>query len=752
MARQDVRDRASHAAPATRPSTTGSAVLWIGTVAYGASTVALLAVLSRHASKSAFTSVAALLGLAFVVSLVPAGTTLRSASLVADGRPPPALRPRSALLITSVSLAAAPLLAYLLHVAVLAAAIVTIQMVVAIPLAVRQGALLGRHRFEALGFNLVIEGIARFVLGAFAGILLGVTGLALGLLAGTAIALFVLPEWRSDVSLRDRPRTSLTATSAALALLGLFVQLDVLIAPSVVAHHGATSYDLAAVPSKGVYLALLAIGPLIFPSVRGRPDRRLVLGAASVALAFGVLCAAALVAGRHLIAGVLGRPPADPLEMGVLGVAMALAGVTGIAISAGIARGVRHPWPPLAVGIAATVSVWALRPGPLTFSFFVLGSQALATVLSVGNCMRRSSPMSTETESEPVMEILAEAGDPFTAAQAAAGVPALRTVPASGTGTRTETAHAEPERVGLGSVAVVIPTFRRPQLLLRLLDTVRSGTVVPDEIIVVDNDPDGSVDPGALPSGVQLVHAGLGMNASGARNMGWRASRSDICIFVDDDNEVDARCIEMLSHACSDTPVGVASPVIYSGDEGTIWCAGLTMSKWTGITRCLSIGEAEPSDPRPRWPTDTVADVYALRHEVLDRVGGLDDRAFPLCGEEFDLVQRVAGLGLERIVVRDARVRHYGNVSENPGRYLVRSTIEHGQERARVMARARVRVHRRHSRGLSRYTTLLVFVPLWAIVSAAACLRVKAPLAARLETVKAIASGLAEGYRETAPA
>ncbi len=357
---QGVRERATHAAPSGRPSTTGSAVLWFGTVAYGASTVALLAVLSRHVSQAGFTAIAALLGLAFVVSLVPAGIMLRSASLVADGHPPPALRPRSALLITVGSLATAPVLAYLLHVEVLAAAIVTIQMVIGIPLAVRQGAMLSRHRFEALGINLAIEGVARFALGAVAGVLFGATGLAFGLCAGTAIALLALPDWRTDVTLQDRPRTSLTATSASLALLGLFVQLDVLIAPSVLAHRAATSYDLAAVPSKGVYLALLAIGPLIFPSMRGRPDRRLVLGAAGVALAFGAACAGALVMGRHLIADVLGRPPADPLEMGLLGLSMAFAGVTGIAISAGIARGVRHPWPPLALGIALMVAVWPL--------------------------------------------------------------------------------------------------------------------------------------------------------------------------------------------------------------------------------------------------------------------------------------------------------------------------------------------------------------------------------------------------------
>jgi GT2 family glycosyltransferase len=722
MATQGIRERASHAASAGRPSATGSAVLWIGTVAYGASTVALLAVLSRHASQAGFASIAALLGLAFVVSLVPAGITLRSASLVADGRPSPAFRPRSALFTTAVSLAVAPILAHLLHVAVVAAAIVTTQMVIAIPLAVRQGALLGRHRFEALGCNLVIEGIARFVLGAIAGMLFGVTGLAFGLCAGTAIALVVLPELRSDVSLQDRPRTSLTATSASLVLLGLFVQLDLLIAPSVLAHRSATSYDLAAVPSKGVYLALLAVGPLIFPSVRGRPDRRLVLGAASAALTFGVVCAGALVVGRNLIAVVLGRPPADPLELGLLGLAMALAGVTGIAVSTGIARGVRHPWPPLALGIALMIAVWPFRPGPLAFSFVVLGSQTLTMLLSMGTCMRRSDAMATEAE--PMRELLPEAGD-----QAEREVARQR-----------------------ASVTAIIPTFRRPQLLQRLIASLRSGTTVPEEIIVVDNDPGGSVDPATLPSGVRLVHAGLGINAAGARNAGWRASHSEICIFVDDDNEVDDRCIDVLARACRNEDVGLAGPVIYSGDQGTIWCAGLKVSKWTGITRCKSIGEPEPPGSRANWPTDGVPDMYALRREVLERVGGFDDRDFPFSGEEYDLAKRVEALGLDRIIVRDARVRHYGNVSENPGEQLVRSTLVHGGDRARIMARSRVRVCRRHSRGLPRYTTLLIFVPLWALASAVSCLRVKAPLAIRMETVKSIASGTTDGYREVSRA
>jgi len=405
-------------------SALSGAWLWAGTVAFGLSTVALLATLSRHTGQSGFSDVAALLSLSFVVSLIPSGVQLRSAALVADGRPPPSLSLRGALLTTVVSLGVSPLLAVLLRVPVTATAIVTIQMVIAIPLAARQGALLGRHRFDALGTNLFIEGMTRYVLGALAGIAFGVTGLAFGLCAGTLVALVVIPRSSSAVAREDRPRTSLTSTSASLALLGLFVQLDVLVAPSVAGKSGAALYDLAAVPSKGVYLALLAAGPLLFPSVRRRPSRRMILGSAGATLAFGCACTGLLVVARHLVGAILGRATASPLELAMLGIAMSFAGVTGLAISAGIARGVRRPWPPCAVGIAIILACLLGRPSALEFSVVVLVAHALTTVLSMANSLRRSSPPRHRRRSpafrqrhEQELELLAEAGDPFAAAQ-----------------------------------------------------------------------------------------------------------------------------------------------------------------------------------------------------------------------------------------------------------------------------------------------------------------------------------------------
>jgi hypothetical protein len=421
-----------------RSASSGGAALWVGTLAYGGSTVALLAVLSRHSHRSSFSALAALLSLAFVVSLIPAGIQLRSASLVADGRPPPAMTLTQTILTAVVSLGLSPLFALLLHVPVLAAALVSVQMLVAIPLAAKQGALLALHRFRGLGVNLVVEGAARFAMGAIAGWSWGVTGLAAGICVGTAVALVTLPYPHSLVDEIDRPRTSLVDTSLSLALLGLYVQLDVLIAPSVLAHARATTYDLAAVPSKGVYLVLLAAGPLVFPFVRRHQGgRRLVIGAALITFAVGVLFTILIGAALPIIAVVLGRPRAGLIEFGFLGLAMALAGVSGIVTTAGVARGVKRPWPAPALGIVILLLSWPFRPDVMAFSVVVVVSQAVTTVLSVIICLwgKRREPEHALGALQEV-ESLAEAGDPLAPAQGMRDLPGPRS--------RRRALHASP--------------------------------------------------------------------------------------------------------------------------------------------------------------------------------------------------------------------------------------------------------------------------------------------------------------------
>jgi hypothetical protein len=363
-------------------------MFWGGTVALGVSTVVLLAVLSRHLHHEGFAGLSALLGLLFVASLIPSGVPLRAAALAADGHPPPRMTIKVFVLFAVPGIAVSPLIAYVLHVPVLAVDLIVAQVIAAIPLAIRRGAFIADHRFTALGVNIFIEAGSRIVLGTAGGLVYGITGLAAGLALATLVALFVLPVAPPYVVTAHRPMTSLVDTWLTLVLLGLFVQLDILMAPSGLSKLAVTQYDVAAVPSKGVYLLLAAASTFVFPYVRVRAQRRLVVVAAIATLALGLSITALLILSRSTIGDVLGQAAATPLLLLALGGAMSVAGATGVIVNCDVALGVARPWPPLLLGILAIVGVWIARPSASAFATAVLAAQAGTFLISLWVCLR----------------------------------------------------------------------------------------------------------------------------------------------------------------------------------------------------------------------------------------------------------------------------------------------------------------------------------------------------------------------------
>ncbi len=298
------------------------------------------------------------------------------------------------------------------------------------------------------------------------------------------------------------------------------------------------------------------------------------------------------------------------------------------------------------------------------------------------------------------------------------------------------------------TVAVLITTFRRSEMLKALLGSLREGTRTPDEVIVVDNDPDGSADPDPIPGlPVRVIQAGLGLNLAGARNAAWRSAESDLCIFIDDDNIVERDAIAELARTFETSRIGLAGPVIYAGDTGTVWCGGIRRSGWTGVTRCMLRGQSN-LPAAATWHTDDMPDAFAVPGAVLEEVEGLDDERFPIHYDEADLAVRIRDLGLRTVVVRDARVRHYGWVGISPGHGIFRAMTIHSAQRARQMALSRVRFHMLHSRGLRRLSSVGVFIPIWTIVTMVACLLADGSWTDRITTVRAVGAGTLAGYRE----
>jgi hypothetical protein len=294
-----------------------------------------------------------------------------------------------------LALALSPLFAVALHLPTIAVGFIVLQMVAGIVLARLQGAMIGTHRFFALGINQTLEGVARAGLGVLLGITWGLDGLGLAMFVSTVVAIVTLPPQPPIVTTLERPATSLFHASLAMVLLGLFVQLDLLLAPSAFSTPLANRYDLAAVPSKSVYLVLSAVGPILFPFVRRHSSRKLVGLGSAATLAVGLAASVALVFLRPVIAAVLGQKEATVENMALLCVAMSLAGATATIVNSGIARGVARPWPPTAVGMVALV-VCSRVEGITSFALSNVVIQLMVSLASLWIVLRDTPGENTE--------------------------------------------------------------------------------------------------------------------------------------------------------------------------------------------------------------------------------------------------------------------------------------------------------------------------------------------------------------------
>ena len=85
------------------------------------------------------------------------------------------------------------------------------------------------------------------------------------------------------------------------------------------------------------------------------------------------------------------------------------------------------------------------------------------------------------------------------------------------------------------TISAVIPTFDRPDLLVKAVASVLGQSSPADEVIVVDNGTTAIPD-GLLPASVQVLRIAPRAGVSAARNAGASAATSEFVAFLDDDD------------------------------------------------------------------------------------------------------------------------------------------------------------------------------------------------------------------------
>ena len=212
-----------------------------------------------------------------------------------------------------------------------------------------------------------------------------------------------------------------------------------------------------------------------------------------------------------------------------------------------------------------------------------------------------------------------------------------------------ESLKRDPESLKRDRASVVVPTYRRPDLLARCLTVLIQQNADPAtyEIIVVDDaaceetrqQVECLASRVASCGGPQLRYVAVTERhgPAVARNTGWRAAQGEIIAFTDDD------CIPDSCWLRS----GIAAFV-----EGVIGVSGKVIVPLSGIPT-----DYERNAARLAYSEFVTANCF-YRRDVLEAVGGFDERFTMAWREDSDLFFRLLEEDGKLLFVPEAMVLH----------------------------------------------------------------------------------------------
>jgi GT2 family glycosyltransferase len=226
------------------------------------------------------------------------------------------------------------------------------------------------------------------------------------------------------------------------------------------------------------------------------------------------------------------------------------------------------------------------------------------------------------------------------------------------------------------SVAVVVPTYNRPEHVRSCLRHIAAQTIRPVHTVVVDSSPNHAtyqVVTSEFPEVDYLrTCRGAGGHAEASRDLGLRAVTADVVVFVDDDSYAEPDCVEQLLGPYGDPAVGGVGGRVRNGIAGEESVGadriGLFMADGT-LT-----GNFAANPGRPVKVDHLLGACMSWRREVLVQNGGIHDDYPGLLRGETDIAFRAASAGWQIVYQPSAVVRHVSASYHKGHRFDVRYT------------------------------------------------------------------------------
>jgi GT2 family glycosyltransferase len=219
-------------------------------------------------------------------------------------------------------------------------------------------------------------------------------------------------------------------------------------------------------------------------------------------------------------------------------------------------------------------------------------------------------------------------------------------------------------------VSILIATFTRPDLLHACLRSLErfAPAALPFETIVVLNESSAEAETRLRDTvdGVLIEWSPINLGFAGAMNRGRLRARGEFIVLLHDDAEINPRWLEVLVETADMHPEAgaIGSQAIFpdgtvQNGGGIIWRNGGASPPW--------VGEAPPPShfTKLRAVDYTGSSSLLVRASVWDRIGGLDERYYPIYFADADLCMAVRQAGYVVLYQPASRIIHHRGASTN---------------------------------------------------------------------------------------